>query len=959
VTAAQGITTGVVAGTVERPDGGLLPAVQVTAKRIGGGLPRVVATDGRGEFLLDFLEPGDYELLVERLGYRPLVVTPVPVLPGRRLDVRVALHEAPAAVPAPDTLFFRGHGIAGGSRPGRDRALGEWEARSVPTRDGDLAEAVRRSSLGEAALEVEGLPAGLGRAVIGGIPFSPARQAAAPGAGPETLVLPLRALTAIEVLAGRPDVEWPGAAGGVLAATARGPLSSPGGEADAVVGAVALGDGVDGAAGWRAGARVGAPLAGDSAHAWVMAEAQQFDRRVTRWPAGADDLLAALGGQGLDVAGLDRATAGPTRRANLGGAFDWHFPGGLDLDVIALWGRAETEHLPGAAGRLPVSAVAEATDLLAAATATTPIGERLSLQLRAGYTHSARDHAPAPDPATGLGDATVLFAPALARLGGDPALPGVHERSAITAQGAVHWRSGPHQVKAGAGTELVSHDRSPDHGRAGLYLFGGAAGFAERTGVFRAAEGARSPARFSSNRFFGFAQNSWRVAPGLDVATGLRYEVETLPSGSIVPNRRWRELTGMDNTDVPGSTGDVSVVAGFDWDLQELHEWRVRGALSVQRGEVSPDALTEALTLDGRVRGTAAVGDVTQPVELGPRLTLLAPDIRAPLTTRVSLGLSRAVGQAGAVHLGAALRQTDRLPARSDLNRALEPLWHDQHGRPVFGEPVRVGALVAPEPGSGRRFHEFDAVTAIAATGSSTYWGVTAGGERHIGAIRVAASYTFSRTEDDWYEAETGGGIGAAHPFPGLPELARWTRATSDFDVPHRLSLAAEADVPVAPVTVGAAWQRASGRPFTPGLGPGVDLSGTGAGHDPAFVDDRLAGMDELIAGWECLRANVGRFVDRNACRLPDRSLLDAWAAVRLAVGGFTGELRVEALGLDTAGEGIYDTVLLQLDPGRELVTDPATGRVDVPLRANPRFGQQIAPGLEISRVRIALRLMF
>jgi hypothetical protein len=958
---AQSVTTGVVAGTVVGTEGGALPRVQVTARRMQGGLPRIVMTDGQGRFLVEFLEPGDYELLVERLGYHPVVVAHVPVLAARRLDVRVQLADAPGPVAAPDTVLFRGHGVAGGSRPGRDRTLGEWEVRSVPGREADLADAARFSSTGGPGLESEGLPAALGRAVIAGIPFSSAHHAALPGAGLETLAFPLRALGGIEVMAGRPDVEWPGAAGGVLAATPRPPFAAPGAEADAVWGGLAVEDLAGGGASWRLGGRAGSPMAGDSAFAWVVAEAQDGPGAVGRWPTGADDLLASLAGAGVDVEGLDRVTEGSTRRLNLGGAFDWHFPGGLALDAIALYGQAEMDHLPASIGPLRQPAAGEARDLLAAVTATTPVGDQLALQLRGGYTHSSRDFAADPAPTTGLGDAAVFFAPEGLRLGGDPALPALHERGAITVQGTAHYRSGPHHVKVGAGGEFTSHDRTTDFGRGGLFMFGDAAAYTARTGVFRGAVGTLTPASFSTTTLFTYAQNSWRVAPGLDVTTGLRYERESLPAGDLVLNRRWLELTGMDNTAIPGSTSDVGVVAGFDWDLQELHEWRVRGGLAVHRGEVSPDALAEALTHDGRIRGRAAVGDVTAPLDMGPRLTLLAPDLRSPLTTRASLGVSRALGAAAAVHLGLAFRQTDNLPVRAELNLPIQAPFQDQYGRPVHGDLVRVGPLLAAEPGTNRRFTEFDAVSAIASTASSTYWGVTAGIEQQLGWARIGGSYTFSGTEDDWPGAAQLGAIGAPHPFPGHEALAGWTRGTSDFDVPHRLSLAAEATLPFAPlVTLGGFLHRASGRPFTPGFGPGVDANADGwAGHDPVYVDDAIAGMDDMLARWDCLRGSVGRFVDRNACRLPDRSLLDAWVAVRLAVGGMAGELRVEALGLAADGAGVYDTVLLQVDPQRELVTNTGAGRVTVPLVVNPRFGQQIAPGFDLSRVRIGMRLSF
>ncbi|MEJ2218889.1 MAG: TonB-dependent receptor, partial [Gemmatimonadota bacterium] len=114
-------------------------------------------------------------------------------------------------------------------------------------------------------------------------------------------------------------------------------------------------------------------------------------------------------------------------------------------------------------------------------------------------------------------------------------------------------------------------------------------------------------ANFSTGTFAAFAQDEWSLAPGFQLTTGARYQTESLPSGKMLGNQRWQQLTGMDTRTMPSHAGATSVVVGFDWDVQQRRTLLVRGDYSVQVGEVSPDLLTEALTYDGRISMEGAV----------------------------------------------------------------------------------------------------------------------------------------------------------------------------------------------------------------------------------------------------------------------------------------------------------------------------------------------------------------
>jgi hypothetical protein len=289
------------------------------------------------------------------------------------------------------------------------------------------------------------------------------------------------------------------------------------------------------------------------------------------------------------------------------------------------------------------------------------------------------------------------------------------------------------------------------------------------------------------------------------------------------------------------------------------------------------------------------------------------------------------------------------------------PVAVDQHGRQLFGVPRMVGALIVPEPGTSRRFSDYDMVSGIASTASSDYRGFTVGIERRGTGLDLAGSYTFSTTTDDWVGAAGGYEGAGLSPFPTDDVVRDWDRGTSDFDVPHRLALMADLAIPGLPVRLGGVVRRESGRPFTPGLAPGIDLDGDGvAGNDPAFIDDALPGMDDLLRQWDCLRTQAGRFAERNSCRTPERTALDLRAQASVLRGpGFSADIVAEALHVLHSGFGWYDTGLLLVDRDGAADLDVSDGQVTLPLRANPGFGQLLMESPRAFQLRAGLQVRF
>src|SRR2546430_2383541 len=74
------IETGGIAGVVTDPSGAVVPGAKVTITSVGKQTVRTVSANSRGEYAINNLEPGSYDVVVEQQGFTSF---------KRRLDVTV------------------------------------------------------------------------------------------------------------------------------------------------------------------------------------------------------------------------------------------------------------------------------------------------------------------------------------------------------------------------------------------------------------------------------------------------------------------------------------------------------------------------------------------------------------------------------------------------------------------------------------------------------------------------------------------------------------------------------------------------------------------------------------------------------------------------------------------------------------------------------------------------------
>ena len=967
---AQTITTGALSGVVRDTLGQPINGARVEVTDQATGFRRDLTTARSGEYGFRLLPPGRYDVLAEVLGYRPTEVRGVSIVTSSMTEVDIRL--APAEPPVLERTIVAAADAGAASGSALSWTLDRLELRALPDERRDAIALGRYTSLGDADLVFEGLPASLSTLTLDALPVSAPAHPALAGGGFNGLTFPLMAVERASVEAGGVDVEWSGFAGTRITLS---PLR--GGRRFA---ARAWGDWQGsvlsrskyfspedfGQQSFRGGLVLSGPVIRDTAAFAVGLEVQRLETPIPpAWVSTPlDSTLVAVAADtfGVDLSPRRQGRGAPVTAISGFGRFEWQANADNMLSVFATGVKYDADGPALGAGRLDSpDATVEGGDLGITAALTSTISRRLALELRAGLETGTREYRVGANAGTRLTAGPVAF-------GTDPQLPGRFHRTAFRAYESLHYTLGRHRVKLGGGGSFISYDLGYGYGQPGEFVFGGVDQLANAVGGFVQRVG-RPQQEFKTSQVGGWLQDRWHAAPGLDLTVGFRLEWERVPADEVADNANWAAATLRSSDSAQTTTLEFSPRAGLSWDLTGAQRWILRLDGGVYHADVDPSTMAEALTLVGPIESRRGLGDlgrwplppdsVAAPLA-GPVLAPLALGVRSPRTTRVQTSLSGSLGGGAVLHLGGVYRHTDFLVRRQDLNRVIGPSGRDQYGRDVYGRLTQIGGALLVEPGTNRRFAEFDDVLALDFDGFSNYVAFTGRLEQRAGRVlTLSAGYTYSRTTDNWLGVRDGRPGATLSPFPDSLDGVDWAEGRSDFDVPHRVVLGAE--VAMGRVRVGGFFRHQSGHPFTPGFREGVDANGDGSYlNDPATVDEAVPGVSELLGQWDCLRREAGRsFVERNACRGPAERTLD----VRLVLGpvqlGYPVELVIDALNLLEANAVDVDRALYLLDPLLATTVDPQTGDVTVPLMVNPDFGRPVVRRGAGRFLRLGLRVNY
>jgi hypothetical protein len=963
---AQSLAAGTLRGFVGGADGSPLHQVRVMALEQSTGRASIAHTDRSGAFEIEPLPPGEYELLVETIGYRPLAVREVPVRSRRVLDLHLSISPGTPPFDAVEEVTFSMPAL-GGALP----ATGQWFSRSdVIGLPGDRRAGVglgRLSSRFGEFSEVDGLPSWMTGTSIAGIPLG-AEGAPAPIADVLRTAHRSNGVEHVELVTGSPDVEWSGGGGGFLnihprRGTEQLAIEGYGGwSGDAVsITRSAFGPGSP-HHGLDAGAVIRGALGGGSARFAMGAEAVRLE---VPYAATAGDTIATHALRQVQTSiGTPSADGLRGTRTDLFSAFgtlDLRITGSHDLLLHAgLQSVPRAEPAASGPGLLRQSPGFEGSELVTVAALGSPLGERTRQDVRLSAQvgrWSSEALSTAAMPGTRIA-ATGLF------LGADPRLPDRYERVSVRLGETVYYRAGAHRLKAGLSVELRSYLYS--FSGPGEFLFAHVDDFERRQGLYRPARAA-SEVTFALPALGFFLQDAWVIGHDIELTGGFRYDLERLPGVAGEADPTWLEYTGISTAQPARLLPRLQPRIGFEWDPGTRQPWRAEASAGIFGSSLDPLLLAGLFGQGAGVEAPLALGVFPQwPLSghEGPgtrNLILAEPGFTAPVTTRATAGVTRFLGGHTALHLSGTYLRSTGLPRRRDLNLLPDADGSDQHGRPVFGTLMQAGGMLAARPGSNRRFTDYGEVALVESDGWLEHTGATVAVERLVtGSLRLMGSYTASRTRDNWPGGSLQGQTGYRAPFPvttsgGLD----WRDGTSDLDVPHRFVAAGMLRLPsrLSP-ELATVYRFRSGSVFTPGFFLGVDANGDGYAHnDPAFVvaSDHALGA---FSGWNCLDSQAGRFADRNSCRTRSAHQLDLRLTLpSLRFGRYRAEAVVDVLNFLAPPSGDVDRALYQLDSASAVQVDPATGRATIPLLPNTNFGRPFAGFAPDRLLRIVLQL--
>lgn len=882
------------------------------------GASRWTLTARDGSFQFDALLGGRYDVFVEALGYIPVVHLDVRVGAAHASRLEPTLRAATPPVTVIDSVPRQGD-VGSGGRWMATRGYGDLVGQRRV--GGDLA----AFSTTADEHSVEGLPWRMTGMLLDGAFSEGLAAPGGSGADAAGLAMPVRAMSGAELGGLGFDVEIGGTGTGLRSGTLRGGLT----QQSRVI--------TEGGASNFGGAFIaGGPLQGDTAQAIAGVDFQRVENETwlgqTETEPRVSERVGAFGR--LDWQASDRlaisARASGSRFASAGLAQ----PNGL----AALYGRDY-----------------EALNAHAALNIFGRITQRVAHEWRV-----SADVAEASG--RNGGTARVDFATRGFSLGQPLGEPFDEARTTPRLSGMLHVDAGRHRFKLGFVTAQHRYDSRWAPDADGAFTVGGIIGSSEPASAWRRVEPASYAGEFRMRETGLFLQDAWQVADGLSVLLGLRIDQTRIPAGSIQPNGQWAAVSGLDNTAVDATSSRTAPRVGFRWELGATRDWVIEGGAGTYHGLPDQRDLAEALTLDVGADVRYGVGSFAlfqdptladAPV-VGRAVTLLAPGFTGPRTQRFALGVTRRLGEWSATVSGV-YRNTEFLARRRDLNLPAFPVGTDQYGRPLQGVLRQEGEVLVAEPGSNRRFADFDAVYALESSGFSEFWGVTAALERvRERGLSVGLQYTYSQTTDN----VVGFAGTRLSPFPDGLNGQQWESGRSDLDIPHRVLLTADWR-PNDAVQLGLVYRLRSGLAYTPSVRGGVDANGDGDWHnDPAVVDTSLAGLAALVSDNDCLSDAIGGFVERNACREDLVHRVDVRAAIRLAqtrMGRI--DLTVDALDVIARNVAPVDRALLLVDPSGALSTNPGTGVTSVDYIANPNFGSRIADWTPSVFWRVGLRI--
>lgn len=949
-----------VSGIVSSPDRRPIASARVTLSLPGGGTAYESTTSLSGAFNFAIVRPGEYELRVEALGYRPLVVVGLGLTAGASRNLTLPLTVDPPPVTQVDTI--RAAGVQGVSGQAGMRRLGELEVQDVPHRFDDLASVVSASTQFDESLGALGLPSDQTLVVADGVPFYRAQHPTLLAAAIPTPLFNRTTVAEAVLLTDGGAIDIPGSTGAIVSLT----TPSAGATQSLEAGANFSNDAgwsssrhsfdTPGLTSWQGHAR-GDVVLSPSSRMLVTGEAMNQE---TPLPPRIGDMMAA------DLVGLDPElitdlmSPSVERYTRYSSLLRVDAQQGQDGQFFGRLGGSWVKRDVGALGSATTSGAPalgeESLDFSAAFGHIAEVGRDLRSDVRAGFSGSRRDFTSGRDglaPTTILSGASPIGAPAYSG--------GSSDRLDFVVIPSLRLEQESGNATAGVSIRLSKHEMEQSGVDAREYFYSDAAALLAGRGL--AMETEYPATAFGTREYSAFVAYESLVSPGLTVTLGARFDHEALGGPGVPQNDDWLAASGLNTTTYKSSFNQIGLRGSVAWEPVPGGGTSLLMSGALRDGDIDPRIVHSlyggaGAGASGRYLGTELdwpEPSIPSTVELRTVLAMLGPETRAPRTGLATMVLRQEIAPEIAMTLGGSYRRTDFLMRSRDLNLSLSPAALDPDGRPIWGTLSQDGSLVGSTD-VGRRFGGFDRVSALDPSGWSEYMGATVGIDHSGTTASIAGSYTWSETTDNWKGARSGS-MAAMLPSQLTmdSDAPDWSEGVSDFDATHRAAVAATFRAGIA--SLGALYRFRSGLPFTPGYRAGVDINADGSGrNDVARIPD-AATLGSLATTWSCLGTS-GEFAVRNSCRGPSSHSLNLRVEFDLSnLLGQRAALVVDALDVIETRDGIVDDALLLVDPTGSISTSPDGSTVTVPTIVNEAFGSILYPTSRGRMIRIGVRI--
>jgi hypothetical protein len=283
---------------------------------------------------------------------------------------------------------------------------------------------------------------------------------------------------------------------------------------------------------------------------------------------------------------------------------------------------------------------------------------------------------------------------------------------------------GAHSIKFGADFLYNRINITFPGATQGAYTFSSLANFrAGRYAQFQQAFG--EPSQFQSNPNFGvFAQNEWRLRPGLTVNAGLRYDVQWLPDP------------------IETDANNVAPRVGLAWAPGD-RKTVIRAGYGIYYERIPLRATSNALQRDGSKYRVAQFqfGQAGAPVF--PNVAASFPTGFLPSVTTIDPKIENAYTQQASLQIERELTASASLSVGYMRTRGLHLILSRNANVPRF--PVSAGV-----PNQGRPNPNFANISRFEGSGDSYYNGLTVSLNRRFRRWAGARlSYTFSKAIDN------------------------------------------------------------------------------------------------------------------------------------------------------------------------------------------------------------------